>query len=325
MKAIRIAVLALLVLALAFPAALSAANWNFVIGTSTLGGTYYIFGAPWAKIITDKVPNAVATIQATNGPSANIQLMERGEMKLAYASAAAAYEGWNGLGWANGRKYQRMRALFTTYSSYFEMVTLAKLPINTIRDLEGKRVHMSMPGGTPDIAMRYALETLGIKPKDQLYLQTGNAIDLMKDGKLDVVIFVMGLPTSMILDLQSTHKIRMVDIDPADVDAVTKKYPYFSKGVIPANTYDNQPKDINTFVFWNYAIGDKDLPDDLVYQIVKAVFENKHEFEAATAAGKELAPENIVHSVIPLHPGAVRYYREKGIEIPANLLPPESK
>jgi len=121
--------------------------------------------------------------------------------------------------------------------SYFEIVTLSKSPIKTIRDLEGKRVHMSMPGGTPDIAMRYSLETLGIKPKEEVYMQTGNAADLLKDGRLDVVIAVMGLPTSFILDLQSTHDIRLVDIDPEDQTTVAEKYPYFAKGTIPKNTY----------------------------------------------------------------------------------------
>ena len=324
MRLTRVVVVTVLLLVLVCPAAFSATSWNFVIGTSTLGGSYYIMARRGPRSSPTTCPT-VATVQATNGPSANIQLIEKGEMKLAYTSAAAAYEGWNGVGWAAGRKYQEIRALFTTYSSYFEIVTLSKLPIKTIRDLAGKRVHMAMPGGTPDIAMRYSLEVLGIKPRDQVYLQTENAIDLLKDGKLDVVIAVMGLPTSMILDLQSTHDIRMVDIAPEDVDAVTKAYPYFAKGAIPANTYKNQPNPINTFVFWNYAVCDKDLPDDLVYQIVKAVFENKDVFAATSEAGKELAAENIVHSVIPLHPGAVKYYREVGIEIPANLLPAESK
>lgn len=235
MKAIKVTAMLVLLGLLAAPT-LAAAPWNFSIGTSTLGGSFYIMGTPFAKVITEKVPNVVATVQATNGPSANIQLMERGEMKLAYVSSAAAYEGWNGLSWAKGVKHQRMRTMFTTYSSYFEMVTLSKIPIKTIRDLEGKRVHMTMPNGTPDIAIRYCLETLKITPKEKLYMQTEQALDQLKDGKLDVVLFAMGLPTSMILDLQATHDIRMVDISLEDQKAVIEKYPYFAKAVIPAGT-----------------------------------------------------------------------------------------
>lgn len=321
MKYFKVLLVVTLLSAIAVPA-LTATKWNFSIGTSTLGGSFYIMGAPWAKVISEHVPDAVATVQATNGPSANIQLMERGEMKLCYVSSAAAYEGWNGLGWANGTKYQRMRTMFTTYASYFEMVTLTKLPIYTIRDLAGKRVHMTMPNGTPDIVMTKCLADLNIVPKDKLYMQTEQAIDQLKDGKLDVVLFAMGLPTSMILDLQSTHDIRMVDISPEDIAYMNKLYPYFAKGVIPAGTYENMPKDINTFVFWNYAVCDKDLPDELVYQITKAVFENKKDFEAASAYGKELFAKNIVEAIVPLHPGAVKYYNEIGIKIPDNLLPP---
>lgn len=103
MKAIKVTAVLMLVSLVAVPT-LAAAPWNFSIGTSTLGGSFYIMGAPFAKVITEKVPNVIATVQATNGPSANIQLMERGEMKLAYVSSAAAYEGWNGLSWAKGVK-----------------------------------------------------------------------------------------------------------------------------------------------------------------------------------------------------------------------------
>jgi len=323
-KYCRILIVIALLGIIAVPA-LTATKWNFSIGTSTLGGSFYIMGAPWAKVISEHVPDAIATVQATNGPSANIQLIERGEMKLAYVSSAAAYEGWNGLSWAKGTKFQRMRTMFTTYSSYFEMVTLTKLPIKNIRDLQGKRVHMSMPNGTPDIAMTKCLEELGIKPKDKQYMQTDQAIDQLKDGKLDVVIFAMGLPTSMILDLQSTHDIRVLDISKEDIDLINTKYPYFAKGIIPAGTYENMPNDVNTFVFWNYAVCDKDLPDELVYQITKAVFENKADFVAASAYGKELAAKNIANAVVPLHPGAIKYYKEIGINIPSHLLPPDSK
>ena len=302
-----------------------AQSWNFSIGTSTIGGSYYIFGSPWAKVISDCVPNATASVQATNGPAENVQLMETGQLQLAYVSAAAGYEGWNGTGWTNGKKYQEMRTLFTTYNSYYELVVLDNSPIKTYRDLEGKKVFFGMPGATPDIAARYICEVLGIKPAQEIAMQTGDAINLLIDGRIDTVAGVYGLPSAMFLDLQSNHKIRFIDMSKEDQEKVCEAYPYFSKGAIPANTYNNQPKDVNTFVFWNYAIGDKDLPEDLVYNIVKAVFENKAEFEAAHTTGKDLFADNIKYAVIPLHPGAVKYYREIGIDIPEELLPPEMK
>lgn len=296
-----------------------AATYNFSIGTSNLGGSYYIFGTPWAKIITDKVPNAVATVQSTSGPASNIQLIETGQIKLAYVSNLGAYEGWHGLGWAKGREYRRMRAIFPTYPSFFELVSLADSKMETVRDITGKRLHMSMPGATADIVLQSCIEVLGLKPKDKSYMQTDNAVDMMKDGRLDVVSAVMGIPTAFIMDLQSTHNMRILDIAEEDIDKVIAAYPQLGKGIIPANTYNNQPNDLNTFTFWNFGVADVDLPEDIVYEIVKAVFENRAEFEAAHVSGKYVVPENIVHSVIPLHPGAVRYYREVGIELPEPL------
>lgn len=296
-----------------------AAEYNFSIGTSTLGGSYYIFGTPWAKIISEKMPNCNASVQATNGPASNLQLIESGQMQLGYCSNVVAYEAWNGQGWADGNQYRKFRTLFPTYPSYFEMVSLKKLNVANIRDLTGKRVHMTMPGGTPEVVMKSCMAILDIKPKEEVYLQTQNAIDLMKDGRLDVVLAVMGIPTSMIVDLQTTHDTVIVDMDEKDVDAVVAKNPHYTKGVIPANTYANQPKDVNTFVFWNFGVCDRDLPDDVAYEMVKAVFDNRQEFVNAHATGVYVQPENIVHSVIPLHPGAVKYYKEIGIELPPHL------
>lgn len=303
-----------------------AQDWNFAIGTSTLGGSYYIMAVPWAKIINDYVPNARASVQATGGPAEDIQLMEKGEMGLSYVSDITGYEGWNGVGWADGKKYREMRTLFALYSSYYQIVVLDKSPIKTIRDLEGKKVHYSSPGATPNIATKYTLEVLGIKPGRIVHTGTVKAKELFIDGMIDDLCVAMGLPTSHIIDLQSAHKLRFIDIPKEDQEKVIERYPYFCKGVVPANTYENQPKDVNTFRFWNYGMADKDLPEDLVYNIVKAVFENKAEFVAThTQMGEQLSADNIKYAVFPLHPGAVRYYKEIGIDIPEELLPPEMK
>jgi len=312
--------LGVLVLVLILAPSVIAAKWNFTVGTSNLGGSFYIMGAPWAKVMTEHVPDVVATVQAALGSSSNIQLIEKGDMKLAIASAMAGYEGWNGLNWANGVKYQKFRVMFTIYSSYFQIVTLTKSNIKTVRDLEGKKIHMAMPNTTPDLAMQYILDALNIKPRDKQYMQTETAMEQLKDAKLDAVILAMGVPTSMLLDLQSTHDIRMVDISNEDAAIVSKKYPTMVKGVIKKGTYENMTGDINAFVFWNNAICTQDLPDELVYQITKAVFENKDEFVAAASYGKELAPENILGCLTQVHPGAAKYYKEIGINLPSNLI-----
>jgi len=116
----------------------------FAIGTSGIGGTYYQFGAPFASIISNVVPNAKATVQSTGGPSNNVQLMEKGEMKLAYCSVAAGYEGWTGTGWADGKKYREMRAIFPTYPSYFQLVVQDKSPIQNIKETGRKFLNVEI-------------------------------------------------------------------------------------------------------------------------------------------------------------------------------------
>jgi len=298
-----------------------AAEESYSIGSSTLGGSFYIMSSALSNLISEKVPGVHATPEATNGPASNLQMIETDQMKIALCSAAVLYEGRHGLSWADGREFNRARVLLPTHSSYFEMVTLSP-EIKTIRDLNGKRVHMTMPGGTPDAVMKACIEVLGLEPGDKIYLQTGNAIDLMKDGRLDCVLAVMGLPTAIFMDLASNHDMTVIDMSTEDVGKVVEKYPYFGKGLIPAGTYRGQEKDVNTFVFWNFLVADKSVSEETAYKITKAIFENKTDIDAAMAnASKEILPQNIAHSTAPLHPGAIKYYREIGVDVPEHLIP----
>lgn len=296
--------------------AVAAQTWNFAIGTSTLGGTMQIMATPLSKLITDKVPNAYASVQNTPGPQANLQLMEVGEMEVAYCSNPVIYEALTGTGWANGTKYKDFRTILVVYPSYFEMVSLAGKGINNMRDLQGKRVHTSIPGTTPDIALKAVAEIIGLEFKEKHPINTGPAADMLRDGRLDVVSCAMGIPTPFIMDLQATNNVQLLQLNEADMMAVSTKYPYLSPTQIPANTYKNQPDPINTFALWNVVMVHKDLPDDLVYEITKVALENLQEFKAAATVGNDFKAENIAHAVGPIHPGAIRYYKELGLDVP---------
>jgi TRAP transporter TAXI family solute receptor len=298
-----------------------AAEENFSIGSSTLGGSFYIMASALSNLISEKVPSVEATPEATNGPGANLQMIETDQMKIALSSASALYQGRHGLSWADGREFNRARVLLPTHSSFFEMVTLSP-EIKTIYDLNGKKVHVAMPGATPDTVMNACIEVLGLELGEKIHVQTGNAIDLMKDGRLDCVLGVYGIPSAIFMDLASSYDMIVVDMSKDDVEKVVEKYPYFGKGVIPAGTYRGQEKDVNTVVFWNFLVADKSVSEETVYKITKAIFENKTDIDAAMAnASKEILPQNIVHSTAPLHPGAIKYYREIGVDVPEHLIP----
>ena len=325
MKRAKISIVALLLLFLLAGgvAAAEKGSFNFAIGTSSLGSTMYIMGAPWAKVITDHVPNAVASVQSTAGASANVQLIEAGELKLAFSSNAAAYDGWHGIGWARGQKYQKLRMLFPIYSAYWEMITL-KPEIRKIQDIVGHSVSVGgQPGATSDIVIRDCMAVMDFEPGAIQYITTSNGVNYLKDGRIDAVAFVMAIPTSYIMDLETSHKVRLVAIDREDIDRICQAKPYYSPAIIPAGTYKHEPEDVDTIVLWTFAVADKDIPEEIAYQIVKAVYENTESFAMAHSAGKNMKPEDVQNAAIPLHPGAVRYYREIGLDIADKLLPPE--
>ena len=315
---------ALLVAALS-TTAVAKENYSYTISTSSLGSGMYILGTAWAKNITDYVPNVVASAQSTSGAAANVQLMEARENMLGLTSNAAGYDGWHGNGWAKGRKYTNTRMLFPFYSSQWQMITLNP-KLRKMEDIVGHSVSVGgAPGATSDIVIRDCMAVMGFEPGSIQYITTSNGVNYLRDGRIDAVAFVMGVPTSYVLELETSLPVRLMTIDKESIMKVCAAKPYYSYGIIPGGVYKNEPNDLDTIVSWTFAIAHKDVPEEVAYQMVKAVFEHKDDFVAAHSSAKTMVAKNIVDAAIPVHPGAVRYYREIGIEIPEKLLPPEMK
>lgn len=320
------AIMLVFTLAITAPNPASAAESSPVrltLGTSVVGGTYFVLGGAWAKIMGEQLGVEIS-VQEGGGPATNIQLIQQGKMELGFATANVLYDGWHGLGWANGVKYGKIRSIFPMYASFLHIVTLDEKPITNIYDLNGKHVSTATPGNTSEIAGKAIMKLLEINPAKISMLPGNVSADALKDGILDASFHVTGLPGPFMLDLETTHKVRLIGLSDADLDKIAKAYPYFSAGVIPKGTYKHQQEDIKTVTFWNIAIASEDLPDDLVYKLVKATFDTKEELAQIEPNAKQLSPKNVERSIIPLHPGALRYYREIGITVPEELLPPAS-
>lgn len=298
---------------------------KLLIGTSSVGGTYYVWGAGWAKIMNEKVPEVDIAVQVTGGPTTNIQLMQQGEMELGMSTTWLGGEGFNGDAWAKGKKYDRMRAIFPMYASTLQLYTLAKNPIRNVEDFAGKRITVGSPGATSDSAGRAVLDILGIKTRQTSSLPTNTAVDALRDGSADAGFAVTGIPGPFMLDLETTHEVRHIGLTSQQVEKILQKQPYWAASVLPKGSYKHLTEDINVITFWNVAIASKDLPDDLVYKLVKATFDNQKSLIAVDPTAKSTIPENIKYSSIPLHRGAYRYYKEIGINVPAQLIPPEGR
>lgn len=298
----------------------SGSPMRMLLGTSSAGGTYYVLGGGWAKLMNDNLKDVDISVEVTGGPNTNIQLIEQSEMELGFATTWLAGEAFDGVGWAEGKKYQEIRSMYPMYSSVLYIYTLKNSGIKSIYDFEGKNVSVGAPGATSDLAGRAVLDALGIKPKSISSLPSDAQINALKDGTVDANFGVTGLPAPWLLDIETTHEIEYIPLDQKDIDKILTAYPYWAQGTVPEGTYKHQEGEIPVITFWNIAVADKDIPDDIIYNLVKTTFNHHEELIAIDPTSKDTLPENIDKSSIPLHPGALKYYQEIGIEVPDNLI-----
>lgn len=309
------------------PGTSETATVELSIPTSNLTGTWYIWGSALSKVINDYVDGYTASPQVTDGPLADIHMIEDDEALLTLGNAAVSYEAWNGEGIASpdGAKYQKQRALFMAYTSLFHNITTARTGVENIADLEGKVVHCAPVGSGPNYSIEYSMDSLGITAKEKIYGGVDAAYELLKDNNIANVCLAMGIPVGTVTDFALNYDMRFVEYTDEQLDTVCEAYPFLTPAIIPAGTYKGQDHDVNTVKFGNMIVAHKDMDEELAYQICKASFEHQDYFSNAHSTGKDMTEESFVDCTIPLHPGAVRYFQEKGYEIPDNLIPPEMK
>jgi len=293
------------------------------IGAAPVGGTYFIWGGGFAKLLNDKL-GIPGSVEVTGGPVHNTQLVEAKQLEFGMVTAAPVYEGWEGTGWAKGKRHQNPRVIFPMYTTFFQMYALKKSGIKSLHDLNGKSVGVGPVGGTPATYWPIILEAAGVKPARMVNAGSADLNNQLKDGLLDANGQSVGLPWVLVTEIETTHEVNFFGVAKSDADKFMLKYPFFSPGVVPANTYKSNKEDVHTLTVWNFMAVHKDASDDFVYEVVKTTFDNVGILIAAHKSAVEVKPENIVYSPIPLHPGAVKYYREKGIKLPDKLLSPKS-
>ncbi|MCF4113225.1 MULTISPECIES: TAXI family TRAP transporter solute-binding subunit [Dethiosulfovibrio] len=319
-KKTRGAYLICAVMLLSFATMASAATERLLMGTSSAGASYYILGSGLAKVLSDNVDDMEVSVEVTGGPTTNIQLIQQGDMELGLSTVWLAGDAYNGTGWTKGKKYQNFRTLCPLYSSILYIYTLKDSGIKSVYDLEGKNVSVGAPGATSELAGRAVLKVLGIKPKSISSLPTSSQVNGLKDGLMDAVFAVSGVPASWLLDLETTHDVAFIPLEQKDMDKVLQEYPFWSKGSIPAGSYKNQGSDVPVFAFWNASIAAKNLSEKTAYNIVKTTFECLDQLIAVDPTAKQASMDKIQHLTTPLHPGALKYYHEQGIEIPERLI-----
>jgi TRAP transporter TAXI family solute receptor len=283
--------------------------------TGGTSGVYYPLGVAIGKIYSDKIPNVKTQVQATKASVENLILLQQGRGELAFTlgdSLKAAWEGDEEAGFKS--KLDKLRVLGAIYPNYIQIVATSDSGIKTLADLKGKSLSVGAPKSGTELNSRAILAAAGMTYKNigkVEYLPFAESVDLMKNRQLNATLQSAGLGVASLKDLSTSTEITVVSVPKAVVDKIG---PPFVPAMIPANTYTGQDKDVPTAAVGNYLVTSAAVSDDLAYQMTSLIFESLPELVNAHAAGKEIKLETAATgSPVPLHPGAIRYYREKGV------------
>jgi uncharacterized protein len=296
----------------------ASAKERISIGTGGSGGVFYVLGAGMANIINNKSDNIMASAQSTSATTENINLTDRRGLDFSFVVLSSAYEGVQGIGEFSGRKKENLRLVMYGHLGLYALVTLQKSGIETIPQAKGKRVAMS-PGLIGEKLLVEAFAGSDIQLSDfasTSVLSYSEMVGALKDGTIDVAGIHAAHPTSAILDIASLHDIRILSQTEQSLKKIMERNPAWLPSVIPAGTYRGVDYDVDTLATPYAIIVNKNVPDDIVYEVIKIVMENNDELKAVHSVGSFYSKENIGYNynpAIPFHPGALKYLKEIGL------------
>lgn len=302
-------------------AAQDRADWpsSLSISTGSQGGAYFVWGSGLASLIGETL-NVGASVEVTGGPVQNVALVEAGETLLGFTTMGPAQEAMAGESeLMPGMEAANLRALFPMYQTPLQAVVLANSGITAIEDLEGKRVNMGPASGTSATYWQRYFDNAGMDVNAS-FAGASDGAGQLGDGLIDAFVYAAGLPTGAFSQLAIENDVTFLPLSDANIEAFTSAVPSMQPFTIPAGTYNGQDADVPSVAMWNFAIAHQDLPESLAYEITKLVLENNERMQQIHASAVETLAENWdTNNFMPFHPGAVRYYEEIGITIPAEL------
>jgi len=297
------------------PAAIDKKSVFITVASGPTSGLYYPIGGGFGTVVANDI-GFRSSVQSTGASVENINLILNKKAEIAIVMSDAVLQAYNAFGAFQGQEAKKdLRGLMSLYPNYVQLVTTEASGIKSFYDLKGKRVGVGAPNSGVEVNARLMFEAHGMSYADIRpdYLNYGEAIDQMRNGLVDAAFVTSGIPNSTVMDLGTTNKVRIIPIEGEGMKALQAKYPFFTSSIIPAGTYGNAA-DINTATIMNILIVQKELSDEVVYLMTKGFFDNIGKIQDThSAAKKHINLETALDGmVVPLHPGAERYYKEIG-------------
>lgn len=302
--------------ATAIGVAMAPAKAEFInVLTGGTSGVYYPLGVALSKIYGDKIEGARPQVQATKASVENLNLLQQGKGEIGFALGDSVKLAWEGNADAGFKApLNKLRGIAAIYPNYIQIVASRDSGITSLADMKGKSLSVGAAKSGTELNARAIFAAAGMGYGDLAkteYLPFAESVELMKNRQLDATLQSAGLGVASLKDLATSVPVNMVAV-PADV--VTKLGAPYIAATIPAGTYEGQSADVPTVAVVNFLITHEDVPEETAYQMTKQLFENLPEMTAAHAAAKAISLDKALTGMpVPLHPGAERYYKEKGL------------
>lgn len=292
---------------------------TIAIGTGGTGGVYYPLGGAIANVLSKALPNTQATAEVTGGSVDNLKLIASGQSELGFSMADAALDAFKGEDKFKSGKVP-LQTLLVVYPNRMHVVTVEGTGIEKFSDLKGKRVSTGSPGSATEVMAFRVIEAGGLdKDKDlkRERLGVAESVNAIKDRKIDAFFWVGGVPTAAVTDLAATPGMKIKMIDHAELaDKMNAKYgKLYSASTISKSIYPGMDKDNANTEVWNIIVTNDKMKDEDAYNIVKTLVEKKADIVAVHKEAESFSLDNQVQdrSPVPFHPGALKYFKEKGI------------
>ncbi|MEZ5934707.1 MAG: TAXI family TRAP transporter solute-binding subunit [Alphaproteobacteria bacterium] len=287
------------------------------IGTGGQTGVYYVVGQSICKLVNRGDAGIKCTAPSTGGSVANINAIKEGSMDMGVAQSdwqAYAYEGAPEF---EGGKFEDLRAVFSVHGEPFTVVARNDAGIDSFDGLKGKRVNIGNPGSGQRGTMEVIMKALGWQMSDFTLaseLKSAEQSAALGDNKVDAIVFTVGHPNGSIQEAVSTVDAHLVPVEGPEIDKLVDEHSYYAKAVIPGGMYQGTDDDTHTFGVKATFVSSASVDEETIYQVVKAVFDNFDRFKGLHPAFAGLEEEEMIKDGLtaPLHPGAERYYKERG-------------
>lgn len=305
----------------------NAEKTKFSFATAGTGGTYYPMGGGVSSVVQKATDYEVA-VETSGGSAENLRLIQSGETDFAWANASEIYWAWNGEEFFQGQEIKDFRVVTFAWNAIYHWAVHADSGINSFSDLEGKKVGIGPQGSGAAVFGETYLRAIGMWDKVQpMFLPPDDQATSFKDNKIAAFGYFSRVPMAALMDIAAVTEIKLLDptVEGAKVD-FSQKYPFYTQTVIPKGSYTGQDEDVKMYGNPVYMVVHKDIADQVVYDFLTAIYSEAGQEQllqtnkAAEDMNLESALQGVTEMGVPLHPGAIKFFEEKGMEVPAELI-----